>query len=451
MSLYKEKIQAIQEDLLQDLASLIEIESYRDLTSKKEGAPFGDGIKQSFVQFGNIAKRLGFLVEDIEGYAMHACTSLDKEYVGVLCHLDVVEAGDVSLWNTPPYSLTIQGDMMYGRGVNDDKGPLLAALYAAYLVNKEHKLSLPIRIIAGGAEETTWECVTHYFNKHPQPKMAFLPDGNFPIVNGEKGILQFTISFPKDKREKTSIISHNEMNYVCDTIQMKVATHLWNKVSTLAKTKTQKEYQILTYEGKRSLSRNPQRGVNALWKWAHDMVNSELIDSSLYPVARFIEKYLAQDLNGDKLGIAYQDEEMGETSICPMGLEEQENQYVLYIDYRYHKSVVIEEVIKRIQTCIAPYAGTFSIYKEKRCLFVDQQSPLITSLQAAYEKVMHTPAEVLTKGGASYARCLEVGVAFGATFEGEDPKPHMPNEQMPISSLLKACEIYCEALEKLCK
>ncbi|HJB23625.1 MAG TPA: M20/M25/M40 family metallo-hydrolase, partial [Candidatus Jeotgalibaca pullicola] len=76
---------------------------------------------------------------------------------------------------------------------------------------------------------------------------------------------------------------------------------------------------------------------------------------------------------------------------------------------------------------------------------VQEDSPLIVALKKAYQTVVGEEAEVLTKGGASYARTLKNGVAFGATFEGEDPKPHMPNEQMPVESLLKACEIYVHA------
>ena len=35
------------------------------------------------------------------------------------------------------------------------------------------------------------------------------------------------------------------------------------------------------------------------------------------------------------------------------------------------------------------------------------------------------------------------------TFPDEDPRPHMPNECMPVKSLLKASDIYYEALVEL--
>jgi len=57
-------------------------------------------------------------------------------------HLDVqpAEAGE---WRTPPFSLTVEGDFYRGRGATDDKGPALAALYAAKFVNESE---VPINI-----------------------------------------------------------------------------------------------------------------------------------------------------------------------------------------------------------------------------------------------------------------------------------------------------------------
>ncbi len=46
-------------------------------------------------------------------------------------HTDVVPVGDLSLWHTDPFTLTLQDGMLYGRGVADMKGSLAAMLIAA--------------------------------------------------------------------------------------------------------------------------------------------------------------------------------------------------------------------------------------------------------------------------------------------------------------------------------
>lgn len=52
------------------------------------------------------------------------------ELLAILCHLDVVPSGDEADWQTPPFEATIKDGWVFGRGVQDDKGPSLAALYA---------------------------------------------------------------------------------------------------------------------------------------------------------------------------------------------------------------------------------------------------------------------------------------------------------------------------------
>ena len=43
-------------------------------------------------------------------------------------HTDVVTEGDASQWTYPPFEAVIVGDKMYGRGANDMKGGLVAAI-----------------------------------------------------------------------------------------------------------------------------------------------------------------------------------------------------------------------------------------------------------------------------------------------------------------------------------
>jgi acetylornithine deacetylase len=45
-------------------------------------------------------------------------------------HCDVVPAGPLDMWETPPFSPTIKGERMYGRGACDMKSGTIAALYA---------------------------------------------------------------------------------------------------------------------------------------------------------------------------------------------------------------------------------------------------------------------------------------------------------------------------------
>ena len=52
------------------------------------------------------------------------------EKVWVLSHLDVVPVGELDLWRTDPFTLQVEGDLLYGRGVEDDHHGIVASFFA---------------------------------------------------------------------------------------------------------------------------------------------------------------------------------------------------------------------------------------------------------------------------------------------------------------------------------
>lgn len=54
--------------------------------------------------------------------------------LGFCSHIDVVPAGDPSLWAVDPYAATIESGRLFGRGSSDAKGPIAAALEAVAML-----------------------------------------------------------------------------------------------------------------------------------------------------------------------------------------------------------------------------------------------------------------------------------------------------------------------------
>ncbi len=441
----KAEILKAKPDLLADLAALVAIPSVMGEANPRLHAPFGKEVRRAFDAFARIAERLGFTVRDDEGYAITAQIGEGEDYIGVLGHLDVVEARNQPGWRSDPFVMREEKGMLYGRGVNDDKGPLLAALYAAWMIKKRGiLLKYPIRIIAGGAEETTWECMEHYFQGHRQPLCGFSPDGNFPIVNGEKGILQVRFVFPA--AEGVSLYCPQRVNYVCDDLRVTLPWH-----ASFPRAFTQEAGAAgtrLRYIGKTALSRNPQRGENAIFAFVKDMEAITCTGPLADALALISEQFL-DDVYAVKCGLCRKDAQMGRNSLCVMSMSSVEEGIEVCVDIRYVKGVSEEWLRTRLEALALRYHARLEVLKHKRLLFLPASSELIISLQRAYARVMGEEASLFTKGGASYARVLDQGVAFGATFEGEDPKPHMANECQSVDSLLRACAIYYEALWEL--
>ena len=106
---------------LEDLNTLVSIHSIRDLSTKTNSAPFGQGPRQALDAFLEMGKRDGFDTKDIDGYAGVISYGEQKDTVGILGHLDIVPIGED--WSKEPLKVTLDDGYVFGRGVIDDKAP----------------------------------------------------------------------------------------------------------------------------------------------------------------------------------------------------------------------------------------------------------------------------------------------------------------------------------------
>lgn len=82
-------------------------------------------------------------------------------------HYDVVAAENKQgTWNTDPFDMRGVNGYLYGRGVSDNKGPLLAALYATAELVAAHKLSSDVVFLIEGEEECGSRGFQHAVKKH---------------------------------------------------------------------------------------------------------------------------------------------------------------------------------------------------------------------------------------------------------------------------------------------
>ncbi|KAI8054339.1 hypothetical protein BDF22DRAFT_678621 [Syncephalis plumigaleata] len=79
-------------------------------------------------------------------------SSSRKLNVLIYGHYDVVPA-DESKWRFPPFQVTGENGYLYGRGVTDDKGPMLACIFAASELQDEKSLEVDVSFLIEGEEE----------------------------------------------------------------------------------------------------------------------------------------------------------------------------------------------------------------------------------------------------------------------------------------------------------
>src|SRR4030065_1490662 len=69
-------------------------------------------------------------------------------------HYDVQPPEPLELWESPPFEPAIRDGKLYGRGVSDDKGQLVARLFALdAILNMEGELPCRVKFIIEGEEE----------------------------------------------------------------------------------------------------------------------------------------------------------------------------------------------------------------------------------------------------------------------------------------------------------
>lgn len=82
-------------------------------------------------------------------------TAASRKKILFYGHYDVIAAeNEQRKWTHDPFLLTGEGGYLYGRGVSDNKGPIMAAIYAAHELAQEQKLDSDIIFLIEGEEES---------------------------------------------------------------------------------------------------------------------------------------------------------------------------------------------------------------------------------------------------------------------------------------------------------
>src|SRR5690606_32811146 len=98
---FEKLVMKYKDEFIKDTQDLLKINSELTEFNPNSNAPFGQGTKDALDFMLNLAKKDGFVTEDVDGYAGHIEFGDSEEYIGSIGHLDVVPAG--TGWTYPPY------------------------------------------------------------------------------------------------------------------------------------------------------------------------------------------------------------------------------------------------------------------------------------------------------------------------------------------------------------
>lgn len=144
------------------LNTLKDFVSYKTVSSHPE---YAEDCRKGATFLGSLFKRLGGHVEMLSPHAAHNPVvyarfagkkegSSNRKKILFYGHYDVVAADpQKGTWQGDPFSLKGTNGYLYGRGVSDNKGPILAALYAVTDLMQAQKLDNDVVFLIEGEEE----------------------------------------------------------------------------------------------------------------------------------------------------------------------------------------------------------------------------------------------------------------------------------------------------------
>ena len=454
MKTYYDKITSkYQKDLLKSLSEFISINSQYDEASISEENPFGYGVSDALKFIQELAKKDGFEVNNYDNKVVEIIYGRGKNNLTIMAHADVVPEG--TGWDQNPFELVEKkGGVLCGRGVADDKGPLLATYYAMKALRDNGLLGgYQIRFLVGGNEERGSLCMEHYFKtlKKPQPTLGFSPDSDFPLIYAEKGIINFKV---EDEIEIPGLISveggvaSNSVIEKCVVkfeLEPKFLTYIMqNYHRDEAIIQTSDDITSVTFVGKAAHGSTPEKGVNAGL-----LAIQALAGYTKHPHLQILER-LYTPVDGSGYKCEGDSPDMGHNS-SNVGLFSIKNNHLsLTCNFRYVDTCQKSKLIGNIKMYNKAFDVTF--LGESPLLFYPKDTMLITTLLKAYrDETGDYKSEPLAIGGGTYAKEADNVVAFGMQFPGWESNMHSPGESVKKDDLFKAMSVYARAIVLLGK
>lgn len=433
----------VKDEFLISLKTLISYPSV--LNEGENGTPFGQAIQDVLEKTLEICRDIGFTTYlDPKGYYGYAEIGQGAELLAILCHLDVVPSGDEADWQTPPFEATIKDGWVFGRGVQDDKGPSLAALYAVKsLLDQGIQLKKRVRFIFGTDEETLWRCMARYNTIEEQASMGFAPDSSFPLTYAEKGLLQVKLHGPGSDQLELEV--GGAFNVVPDKANYQGP--LYEQVCNGLKEAGydyQTTEQTVTVLGVPKHAKDASQGINAVIRLA-----TILAPLQEHPALSFLATQAGQDGTGRQIFGDIADEPSGHLSFNVAGLMINHERSEIRIDIRTPVLADKEELVELLTRCAQNYQLRYEEFDYLAPLYVAKDSKLVSTLMQIYQEKTGDNSPAISSGGATFARTMPNCVAFGALFPGAKQTEHQANECAVLEDLYRAMDIYAEAVYRL--
>lgn len=465
--MYKEQLDAYfsdKEPLLVDaVCRLVSIDSTEG--RPMAGAPFGPGPAAALEEALKLAGEWGLIARNHEGFVGTADLCDKEDALHILGHLDVVVPGEG--WTvTAPFSPRIVDGMIYGRGTDDDKGPVVASLLAMKAVKDlEIPLKANCRCILGTNEESGSGDIKWYFARYPFAPATFSPDSGFPVYNTEKGSLRadFRADWPVQQAMPRLCWLHGgirrnilpgEASAALEGISPEEVSPY--AAACTARTKVTFRYTsedgltIIRAEGTGTHAAHPEEGCNAITGLVELLCALPLADGPCKDHLNALKRLMPHgDCHGKAIGIAQEDTISGKLTLAFSLLEVTQTGLQGSFDARVPLCATEENCCKVARAALE--AGGFQVdAHQKPPHHTPPDSAFVQTLLKRYTQYSGKQGRCISTGGGTYVHDIPGGVAFGCTLPGFDTHLHGADERVRIADLMMSAKIFAHIIIDLC-
>ena len=445
-------------DMLSDLVRIPSVTS-----EAKEGAMFGEACRDAILYVEKLMRDEGMATHTHKDCA-YTCgkTDGDGKTVGLFCHADVVTAVEEDWILTRPFEPIVKDGFLVGRGAEDNKSGIVSAIWAVKAM--KHAGVMPkssILIYAGGNEECGMSDLEIFNAEQPSPDFSIVPDNEYPVCRGEKGILRFWARFRNSFENIISISGGQSLNIVLGSVvcEMKYSDLLYTQLQRACGGKeeltlTKGDTITLVAKGRSTHAAYSAESVNALWVMIGALKTCDALGGDV-EILKNVEKLVADPFS-ETVGLGTNDSEFSKTT-CTNGIVTTDNGRInVSFDTRYGTEVDIDAFIDGYTHLLDKMGADCDVTERDEGYVIPEDAPIIKAMNDAWNSVTSTPKKPNLSYGGTYARHLKNAVSIG-TFIPTTPRPelpfghggvHQPDELLDIEGLMKSIEVITHMILK---
>lgn len=296
--------------------------------------------------------------------------------------------------------------------------------------------------------------------------MTFSPDGQYPVVNVEKGRLEghFTAAFEASEAlpRLVKLEAGTKVNVVpgkAKAVVEGLEPALLEETAAMVQADTGIEFRFavdgevceITAVGVGAHAAKPQEGNNAITGLLDLLCRLPLAKCAQTEcLKKTLELMPHGDVNGKSLGVAMEDEVSGLLTLAFSMLTVDASGLEGQFDSRVPVCGNEENMLKVVKEQMAAKGLTLHNDSMIPPHMVDGESLFVKTLLRVYEEYTGKEGKCLSIGGGTYVHNLKNGVAFGASMPETDNRMHGADEFAVVEELVTSAKMFAQVIVDLC-